>query len=113
MSSTNKPNEALRYQRLMRGWSLRRVADGKAPGVNSDMVGEWERGVKLPSPYYREKLCLLYGVTAEQLDLVGMPAAPQSAYTCQLTYALTGKEDLIMERRELLRLFLQTYREGA
>lgn len=113
MSSTNKTNEALRYQRLMRGWSLQRTADGivelslkqdgKRPGVNGDMVGEWERGVKVPSPFYREKLCLLYRATAEQLDLMNAPV-PQLAHTYQLTSALTGKEDMIMKRRELLRL---------
>src|SRR5579883_1790784 len=68
-TTTHGPNDALRYQRRIRGWSLRRVADGiaalciertgKRPGVNADMVGEWERGVKKPSPFYQEMLCLL------------------------------------------------------
>lgn len=78
--STNKSNDALRYQRLLRGWSLHRVADelselslklhGRGCGANGDMVGEWERGVKRPSPFYQELLCLLYDATADQLGFV-------------------------------------------
>lgn len=34
------------------------------------MVGKWERGFKRPSPFYQEKLCALYGLSAEQLGLV-------------------------------------------
>jgi transcriptional regulator with XRE-family HTH domain len=81
--NTNKQNDALRYQRLLHGWSLQRVADevralgraenGREPGVNGDMVGEWERGVKKPSPFYQEKLCLLYHATADELGLVESP----------------------------------------
>lgn len=102
MSTTHVPNDALRYQRRIRGWSLRRVADGiatlciertgKRPGVNADMVGEWERGVKKPSPFYQEMLCLLYGCTADKL-LFDTPAMPE---------ILAGEND--MKRRELLRL---------
>ena len=34
------------------------------------MVGKWERGFKRPSPFYQEKLCSLYDLTAEELGLV-------------------------------------------
>jgi hypothetical protein len=101
-TTTHGPNDALRYQRRIRGWSLQRVADGIAalciersgrrPGVNGDMVGEWERGVKRPSPFYQEMLCLLYGCTADKL-LFDTPAMPE---------ILAGEED--MKRRELFRL---------
>jgi transcriptional regulator with XRE-family HTH domain len=80
MNDMNKQNDALRYQRLLRGWSLQRVANeirtqaiaenGRVPGVNGDMVGEWERGVKKPSPFYQEKLCFIYGATADELGFV-------------------------------------------
>jgi tetratricopeptide (TPR) repeat protein len=116
MSTTNQPNDALRYQRLLRGWSLQRVADeicaiavrqnGRRPGVNADMVGEWERGVKRPSPYYREKLCLLYGTTANQLDLIA-PSARQAASLIQdqASPLVSGSlDDMDKKRRELLRL---------
>src|SRR6266508_4372717 len=73
------PNARLRRQRLRRGWSLQRVADelqklceheGRRVGVTASMVGKWERGFKRPSPFYQEKLCSLYNLTAEELGLV-------------------------------------------
>jgi transcriptional regulator with XRE-family HTH domain len=104
-------NDALRHQRLLRGWSLQRVADeicaigfkvtGKKPGVNCDMVGEWERGIKMPSPYYREKLCLLYNVTADQLNLI-TPVAPQT--TSSLVVSRNLVDDMDKKRREVVQL---------
>jgi len=73
------PNARLRRQRRQRGWSLQRVAEelqklceleGRRVGVTASMVGKWERGFKRPSPFYQEKLCALYGLSAEQLGLV-------------------------------------------
>lgn len=58
------------------------------------MVGEWERGVKKPGPFYREMLCLLYGCTADKLDLLDTPAMPEE---------LAAGEDMNTQRRELLR----------
>jgi tetratricopeptide (TPR) repeat protein len=103
MSIDHRPNNALRQQRLVRGWSLQRVADelstvsmqinGKRPGVNADMIGEWERGVKMPSPFYREKLCQIYSTTTDQLGLL----APRTA-------APIGNDDMKRKRREVLQL---------
>ena len=80
MSDSGRQNDELRYQRLLRGWSLQRVVeqiraldrekDVPEPGVNAAMVGEWERGVKKPSPFYREKLCQIYDTTADELGFV-------------------------------------------
>ena len=69
-----KINVLLRQQRQLRGWSLQHVADqlcklsetqGRLPGVNANMVGKRERGVKNPSPFYREKLSVLYNASAD------------------------------------------------
>ena len=73
------PNLLLRRQRLLRGWSLQRVADeicalavsdGRMPGVSAAMVSCWEMGKKKPSPFYQERLCLIYGLAADQLGLM-------------------------------------------
>lgn len=103
-TSNHEPNRILRHQRQLRGWSLQRVADkirdlcsehtGKWPGINGDMVGEWERGVKKPGPFYREMLCLLYGCTADKLGLLDTPAMPED---------LAAGDDMNTKRRELLR----------
>src|ERR1051326_2284167 len=41
--------------------------------VNADMAAKWERGVKGVSPRYRDLLCRLFGVTADQLGLKSAP----------------------------------------
>lgn len=77
MESCGKLNKLLRKQRELRGWSQARVAEllQELGGVaDSKLVGKWERGVVRPSPFYRERLCRIYGVTADQLGL--LPDAP-------------------------------------
>ncbi|HSV67963.1 MAG TPA: helix-turn-helix transcriptional regulator [Mycobacteriales bacterium] len=69
----------LRELRTELGWTQQQMADRiarlawmrgeKNVGVNGDMVAQWERGVKGVSPRYRELLCILFGVTADQLGL--------------------------------------------
>src|ERR1017187_1487806 len=77
-----EPNTILRRLRQERGWSLQRVADelqvlaqtedeNRMPGVNTNMVGTWERGSKKPSPYYQALLCTLYHRSASQLGFIG------------------------------------------
>lgn len=81
------PNLLLRRQRLLRGWSLQRVADeicalavsdGRMPGVSVAMVSCWEMGKKKPSPFYQERLCLIYGLTADQLGFMDAAIVPSS-----------------------------------
>ena len=107
VNSGNKPNNYLRHHRSTRCWSLQRVADeirkmsikenGKEPGVNADMVGQWERGIKTPSPYYREKLCQIYGTQADQLGFQISPVVLSAQN-------LTENNIMNSKRRELLYL---------
>jgi tetratricopeptide (TPR) repeat protein/DNA-binding XRE family transcriptional regulator len=62
------PNTRLSREREQRGWSQQELADqlGTTP-VN---VSRWERGLTTPSPYFRHKLCDLFGKTARELGLV-------------------------------------------
>ena len=62
------PNEKIRYQRELRGWSQQRLAE--LLGTNMDRVSRWECGESSPSPFYREKLCVLFGKDAEELGLL-------------------------------------------
>ena len=41
------------------------------------MVCNWETGTKKPSPFYRERLCKLYNMTAEQLGFMDAPTLPR------------------------------------
>lgn len=63
-----KPNNVLKHERELRGWSQARVAE--EIGTTALNVGRWERGNSLPYPHFREKLCLLFGKDAGELGLM-------------------------------------------
>lgn len=62
------PNTRLRRERELRGWSQANVADKL--GAQPRLVMRWEMGYASPSPYYRQKLCLLFSKNAEELELI-------------------------------------------
>jgi transcriptional regulator with XRE-family HTH domain len=69
VEEARRPNELLRRARLLRGWSQQRVADHiNAP--NRQLVYRWETGRRSPGPFYRERLCQEFKMTAEELGLV-------------------------------------------
>lgn len=61
------PNLRLRQQRQLRGWSQARLAEEL--GTSSKVVSRWERGAVFPSPYFRERLCVVFDKNAEDLGL--------------------------------------------
>ncbi len=58
----------LRIERELRGWSQAKVAE--AVGTNVRTVIRWEQGQSIPYPYYRERLCALFGKNARELGLL-------------------------------------------
>ena len=79
MEEARRPNERLRRARVLRGWSQQRVADqiNQFPGnarADRELVYRWEAGKRTPGPFYRERLCQVFGMNAEQLGLVELPA---------------------------------------
>lgn len=58
----------LKIARGLRGWSQSRVAD--QVGVSVRTIIRWEQGLSLPYPYYRERLCTLFGMDARSLGLL-------------------------------------------
>ena len=66
------PNERLRHARSLRGWSQAKLAE--EVGTSFEMVSRWERGVTIPTLYFRAQLCKALGMTAEQLGLVYGPS---------------------------------------
>src|SRR5256885_13456800 len=66
------PNERLRHARSLRGWSQAKLAE--EVGTSFEMVSRWERGVTMPTLYFRAHLCTALGMTAEQLGLVYDPS---------------------------------------
>ena len=69
MNTTAKvsPKQRLTAARTRRRWTQLEVADqiGTTPGN----VSRWERGITSPSPYFRHKLCELFGMSAHELGL--------------------------------------------
>lgn len=61
------PNIRLQHERKLKGWSQNYVA--KKIGTTAKNVSRWERGDK-PVPYYRAKLCTLFGKNAAQLGFL-------------------------------------------
>jgi tetratricopeptide (TPR) repeat protein/transcriptional regulator with XRE-family HTH domain len=61
-------NQRLREERILRGWSQQYVAE--QIGADSYYLSRWEHGKMLPSPYYREKLCALFGKNARELGFM-------------------------------------------
>jgi tetratricopeptide (TPR) repeat protein/transcriptional regulator with XRE-family HTH domain len=62
------PNQRLKVERELRGWSQKYVADQL--GADHYYLSRWERGTASPSPYYRQKLCTLFGMNAKELGLL-------------------------------------------
>jgi len=62
------PNQRLREEREIRGWSQKYVTE--QIGVDPYYLSRWERGTATPSPHYRQKLCALFGKNAKELGLL-------------------------------------------
>ena len=72
-----KRNERLRQERLQRNWRQSDLAE--QIGTTALTVRRWERGSQQTSAYFRAKLCMLFGKSAEELGLVeGNPTSPPS-----------------------------------
>ena len=62
------PNQRLKEARELRGWSQKYVAE--QIGADHYYLSRWERGTAFPSPYYRSKICALFGLDARALGLL-------------------------------------------
>jgi transcriptional regulator with XRE-family HTH domain len=71
------PNTLLRQARELRGWSQKFVCEQiDAPALC--YISRWERGYTTPSPFYREKLCKLFGKDARELGLLPNEEQPET-----------------------------------
>src|SRR5260221_564614 len=62
------PNRFLKQARELRGWSQARVA--RELGTDATTVSRWERGLFSPTPYFRERLCVLFTMNTQELGLL-------------------------------------------
>src|SRR5690349_9618909 len=82
LSEENVPNERLRRARHLKGWTQSDLA--RAVGTEFETISRWERGIMMPSAYFREQLCRVLERNPEELGFVqslNEPLAPSSA-TC-------------------------------
>ncbi len=61
--------ELLARARFEKGWTQAQLAE--EVGTTLESVSRWERGVVIPIPAYREKLCRVLGKTSVELGLAG------------------------------------------
>src|SRR6266700_2197148 len=66
--TTPQPRWRLAEARTKRKWSQQEVAD--RIGTTYVNISRWERGITRPNPYFRRKLCALFGKREEELVLV-------------------------------------------
>jgi len=71
------PNRRLKQARELRGWSQAKVAEQL--GTDATTVSRWERGMFSPTPYFREKLCMLFSKNAAELGLLENTDQPEES----------------------------------
>jgi tetratricopeptide (TPR) repeat protein/DNA-binding XRE family transcriptional regulator len=95
-------NSRLRDARLERGWSQQQLAD--LVGTTFVNVSRWENGSNFPIPYFRQKLCQVFGKTPAELGLV--PPLPHASRVWNVPFThnpfFTGREDLLALLHERL-----------
>ncbi len=76
-ASDPQPRLRLIEARVGRKWSQQEVADHI--GTTHLNVSRWERGITKPGPYFRRRLCSLFGKSEQELDLESTPT-PGAAF---------------------------------
>src|SRR5256885_2586906 len=67
-SSRTHAISQLRRERIARNW--RQLDLAEQLGTTVGTIKRWERGSQLPGPYFRAKLCALFGKGATELGLI-------------------------------------------
>jgi len=67
-NNSKPPNHRLHDARAERRWSQEELAERL--GTSSVNISRWENGANFPSPYFRQKLCKIFGKSLAELGLV-------------------------------------------
>src|SRR5947207_6131574 len=95
------PNQRLRRERELRGWSQEDVAK-KIGAPDDKTVRRWESGKVSPTPYYRQKLCALYGKSAEELGFIEENGLPTWNVPYRRNPFFTGREEVLTSLAQML-----------
>lgn len=99
------PNELLIRARLEKGWTQSQLAE--EVGTTFETVSRWERGVVLPGPYFRTKLCSAFGKSPTELgfDKVGsdtpLAAGPPPSVFLSSAYADADRKFVVSLKKEM------------
>jgi tetratricopeptide (TPR) repeat protein/DNA-binding XRE family transcriptional regulator len=113
-SRDKQPNHRLRFEREARGWTQQYMAEQL--GADMNIVSRWECGERRPGPYYRQKLCELFGMNAVELNLVNAQVAsdlssnstfhaPLPVTTPGTPLIGTGTTDTSLDKQDSLRAY--------
>lgn len=104
------PNQVLQQERLRRHWSQREMA--AKLGTSFVNISRWERGITVPSPYFRQQLCELFHKTPQELGLLShsdLDHEKESAAAARFWHVpyprnpfFTGREELLQTLHEQL-----------
>ena len=98
MDGQRKPNNILRHERQLRGWSQQKVAE--LVETSEDVVSRWERGERKPIPFFQEKLCALFGKTAEELGFLAHDQEPDREIDRLLARRLARLQEWVVDSLE-------------
>ena len=101
----NAPNERLRRTRHLKGWTQSELAE--RVGTDFETVSRWERGITLPSAYFREKLCSILDKTPEELGLIPDLTEPLAPSTSPCVFLASAYADAEREFTTHLKAHLQ------
>ena len=99
------PNERLRRARHLRGWTQSDLAE--AVGTDFETVSRWERGITMPSAYFRELLCSVLEKTPEELGFIGGSTDSLLPSTAPCVFLAAAYADAEREFTTHLRAHLQ------
>ena len=104
MKKDKKPplNSRLHDARLDRGWSQQDLAE--LVGTTFVNISRWENGSNFPNPYYRQKLCEVFGKTPAELGLIPPRSHANRIWTVPFIRNpfFTGREPLLTLLHERL-----------
>src|SRR2546421_12198831 len=88
-------NSRLHDARVERGWSQQYLAD--QVGTTVVNISRWENGSNFPTPYFRQRLCEVFGKTPAELGLLPPPAPGSRIWNIPITRNpfFTGREPLL------------------
>jgi len=88
-------NSRLHDARLERGWSQQDLAE--LVGTTFVNISRWENGSNFPNPYYRQKLCDVFGKTPAELGLIPPRSHANRIWTIPFLRNpfFTGREPLL------------------